>query len=127
MIKFILTLLLTASVTLVKAQAEAEEYCSIIMRPSFYDVKKGQTVSIDSGKSQEKAEGEILKDSSGRELRFHSTMQVVNHMSKTGWQLVSVSPMSADQFTAFGKTTISTERSLFIFKKKQSGSQLTNK
>jgi|GEM_PF-6712751 len=117
--RFTLITLTIFSFILSSAQQATEEYCSIVMKPNFYDLKKGQVIAVDYGNhANTKQEGDILKSADGTELKFTSSMHVVNYMASQGWILMSSTPINSDQFTAFGKTTIVVERSLFLFRRK---------
>jgi hypothetical protein len=114
--RIILILFLILSFTSYAQNAEPEVYCSIEMPSAFYGPKNGFPISVDYGDATSNKNRENIKDKDGKELRFFSTMQVVNYMSKEGWGLFTVSPTRPKESSFLSPSEYS--QSLFVFKRK---------
>ncbi len=114
--KIILILLLALSFTSYAQNNEPEVYCSIEMPSSFYGLKNGVPISVDYGDATSNKSRENIKDKEGKEVKFFSTMQVVNYMSKEGWVLYNVSPTRPKEASLLSQAEYS--QSLFVFKRK---------
>jgi hypothetical protein len=77
----------------------AEEYCSILPRGKMFS--DWITVEADFGDPKAFSDHEKLKDSDGEDLKFKSTVAVLNYMAQQGWLLVNTFPSDNGQHYLF--------------------------
>lgn len=75
-----------------KDTSKVEQYAEIIVTPRLLSAKV--TIDIDYGEERSIWKDNRIKDEEGRLKKFNTTVDALNYMGRTGWQLVNAFPYS---------------------------------